>query len=69
MIWSENRCIRVKWYDKCYYKNGKFQDLPFTYDNIIRVSACLSDSFEEFVNDLINDDVETFSVTDMLKNM
>lgn len=23
----------------------------------------------EFVNDLINDDVETFSVTDMLKNM
>ena len=51
------------------YKNGKFQDLPFTYDNIIKVSACLSDSFEEFVNDLINDDVETFSVTDMLKNM
>ena len=51
------------------YKNGKFQDFPFTYDNIIKVSACLANSFDEFVNGLINDDVETFSVTDMLKNM
>ena len=52
-----------------YYKNGSFQDLTFEYENVIKVSACLADSFEEFVTDLINGDAGTYSVTEMLEDL
>ena len=50
------------------YKEGKFHDMPFTYENVIKVSACLADSFEDFATDLLNDDAGTYSVTEMLED-
>lgn len=48
-----------------YYKKTMIS-LEFNYDNIIKVSPRLADSFSDFVSKLIDDDVETYSVTDMI---
>ena len=48
-----------------YYKKTMIS-LEFNYDNIIKVSPRLADSFSDFVDKLINNDTETYSVTDMI---
>lgn len=43
--------------------------LDFNMENILKVSPRLADSFEDFVELLIKDEVETFSVTEMLEDL
>ena len=49
-----------------YYKKDHMVTLEFNYDNILKVSPRLADSFSDFVDKLINNDTETYSVTDMI---
>ena len=51
-----------------FYKGG-MKSLPFDHDNVLKVSARLSDSFEEFVTALTDDDIELFSVSEMIKDL
>ena len=51
-----------------FYKGG-MKSLPFDHDNVLKVSAKLSDSFEEFVSALIDDDIELFSISEMLEDL
>ena len=53
----------------CFSKNGKIKSLPFSYENVIKVSARLADSFEGFVKRLINGDAGTYTITEMLENI
>lgn len=48
-------------------KDGEMKSLPFTYENVTRISHRLADSFEEFVEKLINDDLELYGVLDMIR--
>ena len=45
------------------------KSLPFDHDSVLKVSARLSDSFEEFVTALTDDDIELFSVSEMIKDL
>ena len=51
-----------------FYKGG-MKSLPFDHDSVLKVSARLSDSFEEFVTALTDDDIELFSVSEMIKDL
>ncbi len=53
----------------CFSKNGKIQSLPFSYENVIKVSARLADSFDGFVKRLISGDVGTYTITEMLEKI
>ncbi|MCH5185179.1 MAG: SMI1/KNR4 family protein [Oscillospiraceae bacterium] len=48
-----------------YYKKDMIT-LAFNYENILKVSPKLADSLSDFVNKLINNDTETYSVTDII---
>ena len=50
-------------------KRGKMQSLSFSYENIIKVSARLAVSFDEFVTNLLNGNAGTYTVTDMLEDL
>ena len=48
-----------------YYKKEMIT-LEFNYENIIKVSPKLAGSFSEFIKKLVNNDVTTYSVTDII---
>ena len=51
-----------------YYKKEMIT-LAFNYENIVKVSPKLADCFSDFVDKLINNDVETYSVTDIISGL
>ena len=51
-----------------YYKE-KLISLEFNYENIIRLSPKLADSFLEFIRKLSNKDIITYSVTDIISRL
>ncbi len=51
----------------CFSKDGKIQSISFSYENVIRISTRLSDSFDDFIEKLLDDDIELLSVTEMIK--
>lgn len=54
--------------DILWYKEGRHV-LPFNYENILKISPKLADSFDDFVVKLLSGEAETFSVTDMISNL
>ena len=48
-------------------KDDEMKSLPFTYENVTRISHRLADSFEEFVEKLIDYDIELYGVLDMIR--
>ncbi len=52
----------------CFSKDGEIKSIPFSYENVIRISLRLSDFFDDFVEKLIDDGIELCSITEMIKN-
>ncbi|MBR1737578.1 MAG: SMI1/KNR4 family protein [Firmicutes bacterium] len=48
-----------------YYKD-EMHNLPFNYENVVKVSPKLADSFDEFVAKLQSDEIEIFSVSEII---
>ncbi len=51
-----------------YYKK-KIITLEFNYENIIKFSPKLADGFSDFISKLIDDEVDTYSVIDIIKTL
>lgn len=54
--------------DITYYKD-KMHELPFNYENVIKVAPKLAESFDEFVRKLLSGEAITYSVTEMIERM
>lgn len=52
-----------------YFKNGATKTMDFNYENIIKISPRLADSFSDFVGKLTDDSAETYGVIDMINMM
>ncbi|MDO5156136.1 MAG: hypothetical protein Q4D51_09245 [Eubacteriales bacterium] len=55
--------------DEISYYKGKMCELETNYESIIKVSPLLANSFDEFIDMLIKDTVETYSVTEIIEGL
>lgn len=55
--------------DEISYYTDKMHELETNYDNILKVSPRLANSFDEFVEQLQNEEMETFSVSEIINNL